>query len=89
MKILKRILRRMIFLPTRVAVIDDQRSWRGIELYIGALHLAKAIEKASDKPHVGVMLPTSGMFPLALVASWLLGRTIVPLNYLLSRDELE
>lgn len=89
MRLLKRILRRLIFLPTRIAVVDDQRAWKGIEIYIGALHLAKAIEKASDRPHVGVMLPTSGMFPLALVASWMLGRTIVPLNYLLSREELE
>ena len=89
MRLLKRILRRLIFLPTRIAVVDDQRAWKSIELYIGALHLARAIEKASDRPHVGVMLPTSGMFPLALVAGWLLGRTIVPLNYLLSREELE
>ena len=69
--------------------VDDQRSWRGIDLYIGALHLARAIKQASDRPHVGVMLPTSGLFPMALIAGWMLGRTVVPLNYLLKPEELE
>jgi len=35
------------------------------------------------------MLPTSGLFPMALLAAWSLGRTIVPLNYLLRREEIE
>lgn len=34
------------------------------------------------------MLPTSGMFPVATLATWLLGRTAVPLNYLLRTEEL-
>ncbi|MCZ6837420.1 MAG: AMP-binding protein [Planctomycetota bacterium] len=89
MQILTRILRRFLFSPMRVAVVDDQKSWKGIELYIGALHLAKAINKASDRPNIGVLLPTSGLFPMALAAIWKLGKTIVPLNYLLSREELE
>ncbi len=89
MRILKQILGQLIFHPTRVAAVDDRKAWKGIELYLGALHLARAIEKASDRPHVGVMLPTSGMFSMALVAGWMLGRTVVPLNYLLARDELE
>lgn len=35
------------------------------------------------------MLPTSGLFPPAVMAVWMLGRTIVPLNYLLSKSDLE
>ena len=54
----------------------------------GALHLAKTIERKTDRPHVGVMLPTSGAFPLAVLASWLAGRVPVPVNYLLGRDDL-
>ncbi|MCH7573079.1 MAG: hypothetical protein IH891_09220 [Planctomycetes bacterium] len=53
MRLLKRILRRLIFLPTRIAVVDDQRAWKGIEIYIGALHLAKAIEKPATGPMWG------------------------------------
>lgn len=89
MRPLKTILFRLLTAPKRIAAIDDQRSWRGIDLLGGAFHLAKAIQQSSDRPHIGVMLPTSGMFPMALIAGWMLGRTVVPLNYLLKREELE
>lgn len=88
MRLLRRIVRRQILHPLRVAVVDDQRAWKGIHLIVGALHLASAIERSSSSPRVGVMLPTSGMFPLAAIATWMLGRTIVPLNYLLSKEEI-
>ncbi|HWB20530.1 MAG TPA: hypothetical protein VG711_09540, partial [Phycisphaerales bacterium] len=81
MRALKPILRSLLLSPSRIAVIDDHRSWKAFHLYFGALHLAKAIAKATSKPHVGIMLPTSGLFPLALIATWRLGRTVVPLNY--------
>jgi long-chain acyl-CoA synthetase len=69
--------------------VDDHKSWKGIELYLAAAHLARAIERQSDRDHVGLMLPTSGLFPAALLATWMLGRTAVPLNYLLKPEELE
>ena len=47
------------------------------------------IEKETQNSHVGIMLPPSGAFPMALLGTWLLGRTAVPLNYLLSEDELK
>jgi long-chain acyl-CoA synthetase len=80
-----------MFSPLRVAIIDDQRprGWKGYELLGGAYHLARHIERASRNDRIGIMLPTSGMFPLALIATWILGRTAVPLNYLLKREELE
>lgn len=89
MHVLKPILRRLIRHPFRIVCIDDQRAWRGFEIYLAALHLAKTIRKTTDRPNVGMMLPTSGLSPVALVATWLLGRTVVPLNYLLKRDDLE
>ncbi len=73
----------------RIAVVDDQRSWRAFELQCVAWHLAKKIKSVSDRPRIGIMLPTSGLFPPAVMASWMLGRTIVPLNYLLSKGDLE
>jgi long-chain acyl-CoA synthetase len=60
-----------------------------MDLYIGALHVAREIARTTDKPRVGIMLPTSGLFPMALLATWMLGRTAVPLNYLLKKEELE
>lgn len=70
-------------------MVDDQRRWRGIDLMVVAWHLARAIERAGDAQRVGVMLPTSGLFPAAAIATWTLGRTVVPINYLLSRSDIE
>lgn len=88
MKLLTTIQRRILLRPWRTAVIDDQRSWRAIEIQIVAWHLAREIEATSQAQHIGIMLPTSGLFPAAAIAGWMLGRTIVPLNYLLSKTDL-
>jgi len=87
MRVAHRILRQLVTHPRRVAVIDDQRQWRGLDLYLGALHLARAIERATDRPNVGMMLPTSGLSPMAILATWILGRTMVPVNYLLKEED--
>lgn len=89
MRTLSPVLRNLIFAPTAKRVFDDQRAWKSYELLMGGFHLAKAINNATDKQQVGIMLPTSGLFPLALIATWMLGKTAVPLNYLLKREDLE
>ncbi|MEL6741132.1 MAG: AMP-binding protein [Planctomycetota bacterium] len=83
------ILRRLLSRPTAVAVTDDSRSYKGIEIIVAALHVATAIERATDKRHVGLLLPTSGATPIAALAAWMTGRVIVPLNYLLKPSELQ
>ena len=83
------IIRRLATHPTTVAAVDDNRSYRGVEILVAAMNLADAIEARSATPHVAVMLPTSGAFPIAALACWILGRTLVPLNYLLKPDELQ
>jgi len=70
-------------------VVDDQRSWRGFHILLGALFVASAVARKSSNRRIGVMLPTSGMFPVTTLATWLLGRTVVPLNYLLNAEELQ
>jgi long-chain acyl-CoA synthetase len=80
---MSRILRHLLRHPLRTAVVDDQHAWRGIELYVAALHLARKIELTSACPRIGLLLPTSGLTPVAILATWMLGRTIVPINYLL------
>ncbi|MEM8737227.1 MAG: AMP-binding protein [Planctomycetota bacterium] len=79
---------RAITHPARVAIIDDQRTYNFLKVTVGALHVAKAIENATDREKVGIMLPTSGAFPIALLGAWLAKKVPVPLNYLLSQDEL-
>jgi len=89
MRVLRPILRNLIWHPTRTAVIDDQRTWSCFHLYAGALHLSRLIERTTDRERIGIILPTSGLFPMSMVATWMLGRTIVPLNYLLKNEDLE
>ncbi len=53
------------------------------------MHIASAVRSQSHSQTLGVMLPTSGAFPMAALAGWMLGKTVVPLNYLLKKDELQ
>jgi long-chain acyl-CoA synthetase len=69
-------------------VIDDVRTWKGFALMVAERHIAKALSKMTSRPRVGVMLPTSGITPAAMLAVWRLGKVPVPLNYLLSTKDL-
>ena len=73
----------------RTLVVDDRRSYRGLDLLVPALNIASEIERRSSTQTVGLLLPTGGAFPIAALAAWMLGRTVVPLNYLLKPDELQ
>jgi long-chain acyl-CoA synthetase len=83
------VLRTWLRHPFQTLVVDDQRSWRGIELLVASFHLAEQLEPVCRSKTLGVLLPTSGLFPLAAMAGWMLGKTIVPLNYLLKQEELQ
>jgi long-chain acyl-CoA synthetase len=82
------ILKNLLRHPRRVFIMDDQRQYRGIDLIVGALHIAGEIARRCQSPTVGIMLPTGGAFPMAALAGWILGKTVVPLNYLLKPEEL-
>lgn len=82
------ILWQAIRSPHRVAAIDDRRSYTYGQIVGGAMFLAEKIEGLTDAGHVGILLPTGGAFPMALLGAWFSGRVAVPLNYLLSPDEL-
>jgi long-chain acyl-CoA synthetase len=83
------ILRRLLTHPLSTVVIDDFKQWKGLELVIAACHIADAVEDRCKTDTLGVMLPTSGLAPAAMLAGWMLGKTVVPLNFLLRRDELQ
>lgn len=89
MKLARTILKRLLLAPRRVAVVDDQRSWSGIMLVVAAWHLAREIKRRSSAERIGIMLPTSGLFPVAALAAWMLGRGIVPINYLMKKEDIE
>lgn len=83
------IIRRLAMHPTRLAVRDDSRSYKGIEILVAAMHIARVINTVCGCGRVGLLLPTSGAFPIAALGAWMTGRTIVPLNFLLKPDELQ
>lgn len=73
----------------RPVAVDDFRTWTGATTLVAAWHLAREVERRSTARNVGILLPTSGMFAPAILGAWMAGRTAVPLNYLLSRSDLE
>lgn len=83
------ILSSLLSSPLRVAAVDDRGSTRAIEMLVGALHLASVIESKCESRTVGVLLPTSSAFPMAALAGWMMGKTVVPLNYILKPEELQ
>ena len=83
------LIRRCLARPNKVLVVDDRKSYRGIELLVGSFHVANALAPTCKTPTLGLLLPTSGAFPVAAMAAWTLGKTIVPLNFLLKPDELQ
>lgn len=88
MSLLCPILKHAIFSPRQVAIVDDQRTYTYARLAGAVLHLADHIERNTAAKNVGLMLPTSGAFAASLLGTWMLGKVAVPLNYLLSPDEL-
>lgn len=83
------IIRTCMRHPREIALIDDWRAWRRSELLVASLHLAGEVERRCASKTVGILLPTGALMPCAALAAWMLGRTIVPLNYLLKQDELQ
>lgn len=82
------IIRSLLASPSRVLVVDDRRSYRGIEILVGAMHVAAHLAPRVQTQTLGLLLPTSGAFPIAALAGWILGKTIVPINYLLKPEEM-
>ncbi len=61
----------------------DYKSFRAV-----AAGLAERIRAGTSRPRVGVLAPTSVAGAVALFAAWYAGKTPVPLNFLLSPQEL-
>ena len=85
------IIRTCLRHPFQQGIVDDTRSYRRIELLIAAMNLADVLDRTCKKKGgtVGIMLPSSGAFPIAALAGWISGRVIVPLNFLLKEEELQ
>ncbi len=82
------IIKRLALNPSRVVMVDDKRSYKAIEVLVGAMHIAGALSAKCKTDTVGLLIPTSGAFPMAALAGWMLGKTVVPINYLLKPEEM-
>lgn len=69
-------------------MVDDTRSYRGIDLMVAGMHIADQVDAKSSCPRVGMLIPTSGIFAASAYGIWLAGRTAVPMNYLLDETTL-
>ncbi len=83
------LLRSLIRHGRKTLVVDDRSSYTGLKILAASYFVAAEIERRCHTDTVGVMLPTSGGFPIAALAGWMLGKTVVPLNYLLKQEELQ
>jgi len=84
-----RIIRSLLGAARRTVLVDDRGTRRGIEVLVGALHVAEVVRARCASPTLGVLTPTGGALPVAALAGWMLGKTVVPLNYLLKPEELQ
>ena len=89
MALIRSILKHALLKPLSVATIDDQRTLSYPKLAGGAMHLRRLVQQETGRDVVGLLLPTSGTFAVSLLGAWLAGKTVVPLNYLLSKEDLE
>lgn len=83
------LLRSLVRHGRKTLVVDDRSSYTGLKILVASFFVASEIERRCKTDTVGVMLPTSGGFPIAALAGWMLGKTVVPLNYLLKKEELQ
>ncbi|PCI11255.1 hypothetical protein COB72_01565 [bacterium] len=74
--------------PLRTFMVDDTRSYRGIDLMVAGMHIADTVDAKTSLPRVGMLIPTSGVFAAAAYGVWIGGRTAVPMNYLLDEKTL-
>ncbi len=74
--------------PDRPAACDQSLMLDYKGLRAVAAGLAERIVAETERPHVGIMAPTSSACAAAILACWYAGKTPIPLNFLLGPDEL-
>lgn len=75
--------------PRTLAVVDPLRSLTYARLTVLSAVIRRMVEKGTVCDRVGIMLPASSVFPATLFGVLWARRVAVPLNFLLTADELE
>lgn len=87
MSLLTTILGRSISNASRTAIVDDRGTCSYAKLGGGAFYVADWLERVCPSKQVGLLLPTSAAYPIALLGTWIAGKVAVPVNYLLGETE--
>lgn len=70
------------------AIIDDTGSLTYAELCAAAKKMAALLTELTPQQNIGILLPTCKEFSIAYFATLLMGKTPVPLNFLMSPAQL-
>src|SRR3954452_5579805 len=74
--------------PHQLAVADDTGKHTWQQLAAAAAGLGMYLSFQTDKPRVGLLLPTSMGFAASFYGTLLAGKTVVPINFLLGDREV-
>jgi long-chain acyl-CoA synthetase len=75
--------------PHEIAVTDDTGSYSWQQLAAAAAGLGMYLSVQTDRPRVGLLLPTGMGFAASFYGTLLAGKTVVPINFLLGEREVQ
>jgi long-chain acyl-CoA synthetase len=75
--------------PHEIAVTDDTGSYSWQQLAAAAAGLGMYLSVQTDRPRVGLLLPTGMGFAASFYGTLLAGKTVVPINFLLGEKEVQ
>jgi long-chain acyl-CoA synthetase len=74
--------------PDEAAVIDDNRQHTYAQIAAYASEIARQLPSVTDRPTIGLLLPSGAAFVAAFYGTMACGRTAVPINFLLGEREI-
>ena len=75
--------------PHEIAVTDDTGSYSWQQFAAAAAGLGMYLRVQTDRPRVGLLLPTSMGFAASFYGTLLAGKAVVPINFLLGEREVQ
>lgn len=74
--------------PESLAIVDDLGRYTYAQLAARAAGIARMLEEGTQRPHVGLLLPTGAGFVTSFYGVLMAGKAVVPLNFLLGELEI-